>query len=254
MRDSFILLFQLISSTSGPGTGAGAAKHLCPKLSPVVAFAQLFLICRSLQRYPPWWKIAPVSTLKNSLNTKALPGKREEEQEGWFFFSLFFPTFRLCFFCSHLPLKHFATDCCKFTRAHEVAATTVTSGSTAARTFRKRFLNNFPGGCLSNFTGAISPSILVSWRLRFSCSASWLANKKTAVREVKDEDSLRFISFPPLVNCIRYIYSVPCAYIDYIYISIILISELILRPRFLIPWEITLPSATYLICASHSLR
>lgn len=246
MRDSFLLLFQLISSTSEPG--AGAAKHLCPKLSPVVALAQLFLICRSLQRFPPWWKIAPVSTLKNSLNTKALPGKGEEEQEVGFSSHCFSPLSGCAFFCSHLPLKHFATDCCKFTRAHEVAATTVTSGSTAARPFRKRFLNNFPGGCLSNFTGATSPRPSSS----LGISAFLAVPPGWQTRRAQSEKStmkIRCVLFH--FRHLRIVYGIPCAYIEYICMYI-LISELILRPRFLTPWEMTLPSATYLICASHS--
>lgn len=112
-----------------------------------------------------------------------------------------------------------------------------------SRTFRKRFLNNFPGGCLTNFTGAVSlsssSSILhLSAFIRATCSfgspclACWRANKKRAVRSQRRR-WLRFISFPPLVNCIYtsnpvlvYLYK-----LIYIYIYI-LISELILRLYF----------------------
>lgn len=78
---------------------------------------------------------------------------------------------------------------------------------TRSRTFRKRFLNNFPGGCLTNFTGTVSDIILFldppALRLYPCHLLLWqsLANKKRAVRSQRWR-CLRLISFPPLVNCI----------------------------------------------------
>lgn len=207
----------------------------------------------------PRRQIAPTGALKNSLNTKGNGGR------GFFFSFDCFSLFRLCFFaviCYLSTLQQTVASSHELMKLLQQLLPPVRLRlGTRTRTFRKRFLNNFPGGCLTNFTGAVSATILIldpsalcvypCHLLLWQCLPCLLARKQETRSQKSTMKMLAFYFIS--ATCELYIYvepSVPIqAYIYiYIYIDIWADSAAMLGT----PWEMTLPSATYLICASNS--
>lgn len=161
--------------------------------------------------------------------------------EGGVSFSVLivFPLFRLCFFaviCYLSTLQQTVASSHELMKLLQQLLPPVRLGT---RTFRKRFLNNFPGGCLTNFTGAVSATILIldppslcvypCHLLLWQCLPCLLARKQETRSQKSTMKMLAFYFIS--ATCELYIYVEPSVPIQaYIYIYIyILISELILR-------------------------
>lgn len=152
-----------------------------------------------------------------------------------------FPLFRLCFFaviCYLSTLQQTVASSHELMKLLQQLLPPVRLG-TRTRTFRKRFLNNFPGGCLTNFTGAVSATILIldppslcvypCHLLLWQCLPCLLARKQETRSQKSTMKMLAFYFIS--ATCELYIYVEPCVPYRHTYIFIyILISELILRP------------------------
>lgn len=232
MRDSFILcLYRARFCRSLLHT-----EHFTVTQSPICCRCTIVSDLAQLTTAFPGGKSLQRGRLKTHWIRKRCKGEEREGQGVSFSVLIVFPLFRLCFFaviCYLSTLQQTVASSHELMKLLQQLLPPVRLRlGTRTRTFRKRFLNNFPGGCLTNFTGAVSLSLYhprpwSSISLRLSLPLAPLAvlalpagaQTRNAQSEVNDEDACVLFHFRHL--WIVYIRRTLCTYTSihiYLYI------------------------------------